>query len=63
MPDVRNTDAVPDVLNGNMTISEVVEVLTHLHFGRSSRTATVELDRATAAYLIASIRQRQHRNA
>ena len=51
--------SVPDVLNGDMTATEVVEVLTHLRFGRSNGTATVELDRHVARYLASLIRPRQ----
>jgi len=40
------TTPVPDVLSGDLTATEVADVLEHLRYGRSSGTATVEIDRA-----------------
>jgi hypothetical protein len=59
MPDVRNADPVPDVLRGDMTKSEVAEVLMHLRFGRHSGVATIEVDRHVARFLASLIPPRQ----
>jgi len=63
MPDTRNIEPVPDVLRGDMTISQVAEVLMHLRFGRYTGTATIEVDKHVAKYLAGLIPLRPHRAA
>ena len=63
MPNTHTHTEAVDVLNGDMTKSEVVEVLTSLRFGRYTGTATVELDKHVAKYLAGLIPLRPHRAA
>jgi len=53
----RSRAPIPDYLDQDMTVRDLVEVLSTLQFRRDG-TAMVELDRAVADFLVALLRTR-----
>jgi len=62
MPDPHPTTTVPDVLKGDMTRSEVLEVLQGLRF-RTKHLATVELDNDIRDFLANAIKPQRRKAA
>lgn len=58
-PDRSRT--VPDYLEGDMTVRDLIEVLSTLQFHGKQATAEIELDRAVADFLVGLLTEKTRR--